>query len=435
MPYRTPHTSTEALIPRRAGPLLSACAAIALTVAVSACGSSGTSGSSQASASAHQTIIFATAGLGAEGQATRAEIRAFEKVHPNIRVKVLQLAATSDNAYQQVTHYLEAGDSTPDVIDADTAWPAAFARAGWILPLSAHGISPSILLPGAVAAGTYQDKLYAAMWYFNAEGLYYRTDLVKQAPRTPQQLVADAQSALKKDPHLREGLAFEGMKYEGFVTVFIDLMGAFGGGLNPVHFDTPGNLKALQFLHDLVYKYKVAPQAATGWSEQNVQNAFLSGQAAFATNWPYIQSLVNAKGSSVVGKTAFVAFPSVTGRGVATIASDSLSINAKSSHVAADVEFVKWLLNPGQQIQRAIISGDPPTVKTAYTGTLYRKAPYFRADLKVFQAGVPRLVSPNYLQISADVQDMLSSVLANQASPAQALKQTASQLASAAQQS
>jgi hypothetical protein len=43
---------------------------------------------------------------------------------------------------------------------------------------------------------------------------------------------------------------------------------------------------------------------------------------------------------------------------------------------------------------------------------------------------VPRLVSPDYLQISTDVQNMLSSVLANQTAPAQALSQTAAELAS-----
>ncbi len=420
---------------RRRGAAVSLPAAVVLAVALSACGSSGSPASSQTPASAKQTIIFATAGLGAEQKASEAEIKAFEKVHPTITVKLLQLASTSNDAYQQVTHYLEAHSSTPDVIDADTAWPASFARAGWILPLDAHGISPSILLPKAVASGTYLGKLYAAMWYFNAEGLYYRTDLVKQPPKTPQQLVSDAQQALKKDPKLREGLAFEGMKYEGAVTVFIDLMGAFGGGLNPGHFDTPGNLKALEFLHNLVYTDKIAPQAVTGWSEQNVQDAFVSGQAAFATNWPYLQSLVNAKGSAVVGKTGFVPFPSVSGSGVATVASDALVINAKSQHTAADVEFVKWLLNPSQQINRAVASGDPPTVSAAYTAALYSKAPYFRADLNVFKAGVPRLVSPDYLQISADVQDMLSSVLANQASPAAALQSTAAQLAALKAQS
>jgi multiple sugar transport system substrate-binding protein len=408
-------------------------AAIVLAVVLAACGSSGgSSPGGQVSASAKQTIVFATAGLGSEAQATTAEIKAFEKVHPNIKVKVLHLAATSNDAYEQVVHYFEASSSTPDVVDSDTAWPASFARAGWILPLSSYGISSSALLPKAVASGTYLGKLYAAMWYFNAEGLYYRTDLVKTPPKTPQQLVTDAETALKSDHSLKEGLALEGMKYEGFVTVFIDLMGAFGGGLNPAHFDTPGNLQALDFLHNLLYDYKITPQAVGGWSEQNVQDAFTSGQAVFATNWPYLQALVNAKGSAVIGKTGFVPFPSVSGSGVATVASDALVINTKSSHRAADVDFVKWMLSPAQQIRRAIISGDPPSVKAAYTSALFKQAPYFRADLAVFNAGVPRLVSPNYLQISSDVQAMLSSVLANQASPAQALKQTASQLASLA---
>lgn len=424
---RPRHVFSRACRPKSA---LSVSAALVLAVALSACGSSGSSSGSQISASTKQTIVFATTGLGAEAQATAAEIKAFEKVHPNITVKVQQLAATSNDAYQQVVHYFEAGDAVPDVVDADTAWPASFARANWILPLSSAGISPSVLLPKARASGTYEGKLYAAMWYFNAEGLYYRTDLVKQPPKTPQQLVADAESAVKADPHLREGLALEGMKYEGFVTVFIDLMGAFGGGLNPAHFDTPGNLKALEFLHNLVYQYKVTPQAVAGWSEQNVQDAFVSGQAAFATNWPYLQSLVNAKGSSVVDKTGFVPFPSENGAGVATVASDALVINAKSAHRAADVAFVKWMLNPGQQINRAVTSGDPPSVAAAYTSALFSKAPYFRADLNVFKAGVPRLVSPDYLQISTDVQNMLSSVLANQTAPAQALSQTAAELAS-----
>lgn len=404
-----------------------ACAAALVACSGGASAAPGQAGG-QTPASARQTITFATAALGAELQATKNEISAFEKAHPNITVKLQQLASTSDQAYQQVTHYFIAGTSTPDLIDADTAWPAAFAHAGWIIPLDKY-VSPGALLPGAASAGTYNGKLYAAMFYFNAEGLYYRTDLVKRPPTTPQQLVADAQAALKQDQSLKEGLAFEGSKYEGAVTVFIDLMGAFGGGLNPARFDTPANLQALQFLHDLVYKYKIAPQAVTGWTEQNVQEAFTSGQAAFATNWPYVESMVNAKGSAVVHKSGYVPFPSLSGKGVATLASDALVINVHSTHRPAAAELLRWLLSPAQQTARAIISGDPPSVRAAYTSQLFSKAPYFRTDLQVFQTGVPRLVSANYLQISSDIQDMLSSVLANQVSPAQALKSTAGQLA------
>jgi multiple sugar transport system substrate-binding protein len=418
------HVSVKRRRGRPARPLAAVSLISAALTALAAC--AGSSGSTPTAATAHQSITFATAALGSELSATKAEITSFEKAHPNITVRLVQLASTSNDAYQQLTHYFIAGSSTPDVIDADTAWPASFARAGWIIPLTKY-VSTGALMPDAAAAGTYQGKLYAAMFYFNAEGLYYRSDLVKQAPKTPQDLVADAQAALHADPTLKEGLAFEGSKYEGAVTVFIDFMGAFGGGLNPAHFDTPANLQALQFLHDVVYKYKIAPGAVTGWTEQNVQEAFTSGQTAFATNWPYVESLM--PGSAVAGKAGYVPFPSQSGAGVATLASDALVINSHSTHIAADAEFIQWLLTPGQQITRAIASGDPPSVKAAYTSALFSKAPYFQTDQQVFKAGVPRLVSANYLQISSDIQDMLSSVLANQASPAQALQTTAQKLA------
>src|SRR6202050_2425895 len=153
---RPRHVFSRAHRPKSA---LSVSAALLLAVALSACGSSGSSSGSQISVSTKQTIVFATAGLGAEAQAPAAEVKSFEKVHPNITVKVQQLAATSNDAYQQVVHYFEAGDSTPDVVDADTAWPASFARANWILARSSAGISAGVLLPKARASGTDGGKL------------------------------------------------------------------------------------------------------------------------------------------------------------------------------------------------------------------------------------------------------------------------------------
>jgi len=413
----------------------SAALALALCAALApaACGGGG-SGPQQVPLGARQTIVFAVQGgisasLGSEGRATGQEIAAFEKAHRGITVQVLPLSEDVNTSYQQVTQRFLAGSSTPDLVDSDSSWPAAFARAQWITPLTHFGLDPAAFLPGAVAATTYQGQLYAAYWYYNVEGLYYRTGLVHSPPTTPQALVADAQQALRKDPSLREGLAFEGNKYEGLVTVFIDFLGAFGGKLDPANLDTPANLKALQFLHDVVYADHIAPQAVTSWTEQNVQDAFVSGQAAFATNWPYLLGLAEAKGSSVAGQTGFIPFPSQTGKGVATLASDVLTVNARSTHLAADAALVKWLLSPAQQTARAIESGDPPSVRAAYTRALFKSAPYFQVDEKVFAAAVPRLVSPNYHQISADIQAMLSSVLANSQTPAQALKATAQQVA------
>jgi len=134
----------------------SAVAAMALvTLGVAACGSGSSGGASggasgQVSASAKQTIVFATAGLGTEGTATQAAITAFEKLHPNITVTILNLSSSATVAEQQEVKYFLAGASTPDVLYTDVTWPSAFARSGWIANLSSFHPDASAFFNGQV---------------------------------------------------------------------------------------------------------------------------------------------------------------------------------------------------------------------------------------------------------------------------------------------
>src|ERR1700722_8719560 len=91
------------LASRRARGTLVLTAAIALAAAVGCSSSSaGSSGSGQVSGTAKQTIVFATQGLGSEGTATQAAVKAFEKANPNIKVDILSLSPISDVALQQL---------------------------------------------------------------------------------------------------------------------------------------------------------------------------------------------------------------------------------------------------------------------------------------------------------------------------------------------
>jgi multiple sugar transport system substrate-binding protein len=428
----------RAWLRRAVGSLL----AISPVLLLAACGSSSNSSSSTAQAAAkasagRQTIVWAvqggvSGGVGSEGLASRDVIANFERAYPNIKVQVLALSSDADTALQTVNQHFIAGDSAPDLIDSDPTWVAPFANAGFIAPLQPLGISTSWFLPGEVSQGSFHGKLYGVFWYDGAEGLYYRTDLVKSPPKTPMQLVADAQAAMKADPKLKEGIAFEGMKYEGAVTVFNDLMAAFGGKYDPANLDTPQNVAALQFLHDLVYKYKVASTAVTSWDEGGADKAFQAGQAAFETNWPFALQEINTKGALLYKKANFAPFPTVSGVGTATQGGNELVVNAKTKHLAAVETFVKYILSPSQQRLRAVVSGDPPAVTSAYTTALFSKAPYFQTDLNVFKVGNPRPVLPRYKEISTYIQDMISAVLANQESPAAALKSTAAKIQSLA---
>jgi multiple sugar transport system substrate-binding protein len=415
---------------RRPFPLVSVVVVVAMLGA--ACSNGGGAKPNQTPLSAKQTIVFATQGLGTEGAATKSAVAAFEKANPNIKVQLLVLSPTANNAYQQLTQRFIAGSSTPDVITADVIWPATFARAGWIAPLDTFQPDNGAFFPGQVAAGQYNGHTYAIPWFINAEGVYYRTDLVPTPPSSPQALVQAAKAAMAKDSSLKEGLAFEGAKYEGAVTAFVNFLGGFGGKLDPNALNTPQNVQALTFMRDTIYKYGITPQAATGWQESNVQDAYLSGQTPFAMNWPYIFALAEASNSPVKGKTGWIPFPSQVGTPAAALGGDELAINVKSQHQAAAWKFIQYLTSASVQIDRAVSAGDPPSLQSAYNSTLFSKAPFYRDEVAVFKVATPRPVNPNYPKISDALQTMLSSVLSNQETAQQGLSSAATTVKQAA---
>jgi multiple sugar transport system substrate-binding protein len=398
--------------------------AIALTASVSLIAACGGGGSG--SADGKETITVALTGLGPEGEATDAAIKAFEKANPTIKVNVQVLSTDATQYKQQIQQRLVAGSGAPDVFKMDGIYGAAFAKSGWLLDLAKVKADTSRFLPTSLTAGQYEGKTYAVPWFANTEGLFYRTDLVKTPPTTPEELVTAAQQARKDDPKVKYGLAFEGAKYEGVITAFMALAGGFGGELDPADLDTPQNQQAMHFMDDAIHKYKISPSAVTGWKEGEVQQAFSSGQAAFAINWPFVFS--TTKGTPTEGKVGFVPF---AGKG-ATLGTEMLAINAKSSHTAAAWKLLQYLTSKDVQVTRALTTGNPPSVAAAYSPELFKQAPYFKEVEKVAKLAVQRPVSPNYPEISDQLQTMLSSVVSNLTAPDNALSDAAPEVRDAA---
>jgi multiple sugar transport system substrate-binding protein len=383
-------------------------AAAALATGAAACSSSG---SSSVAANATQTIVFAESGLGTEGTQTQAAINAFEKANPNIKVSVQVLSSDSTTYLSQLEHDFIAGSSTPDVFESDVTYPAKFAQAGWVLPLTQFHVNTSQFFPTEVAAGTFNSTLYAVPWFDNPEGLFYRTDLVKTPPTSPAQVVSDAEAAMKADKSLKEGLAFEADKYEGAITAFLTVDSAFGGKLDPSNINTAGNAAALSWLHDAIYVNKIAPQAVTGWQEGQVQEQFSSGYTAFAIDYPFVEAQTPA--ASVKGHIGYIPFPAGSGGTPgAALGGEMLAINAKTAHSAAAYKLIQYLTSPSVETARAIAVGDPPSLPSAYTSTLYASAPYFQNVKTLNTYAAPRPVNPNYLTVSSDIQTLFSSVYA-----------------------
>jgi multiple sugar transport system substrate-binding protein len=389
-----------------------ACAAL-LSLAACSSSTSATQQSAnitQQSASTRQTITFAISGLGSEGQYTETQVSEFEKLHPNIHVAVEVLSSDSTVFLSQVDNAFAAGSATPDLVESDITYTAEWAAAGYLQPV---GCPPAQFNQGIISTGRYRGKLYSCPWFLNVEGLWYRTDLVPAPPSTAQQVVTDAEHALSTDHQLREGIAFEGDRYEGAITAYLMLDKAFGGSLNNLSdVDTQQNVAALNFLHSLIYRYRVAPGDVAAYQERQTGDDFAHGYAAFAVNWPYLAGLPLAP--AVRGHVGFIPFPPAPGGspGVA-LGGEVLSVNAKSPHLAAVSKLIGFLTSPAQETARAIAVADAPAVPAAYTASLFASALIFKTVQAMAPIAAARPVTAEYLNVSADLQDLIASAYAS----------------------
>jgi multiple sugar transport system substrate-binding protein len=364
----------------------------------------------QQSALATQTITFAISGLGSEGQYTEAQVSEFERLHPNIHVAVEALSSDSTTFLSQVDDAFAAGSPAPDLVESDITYTAGWAAAGYLQPVNCP---PGQFNQGMISTGKYQGKLYSCPWFLNVEGLWYRTDLVPVPPATAQQVITDAAIALSADPQLREGIAFEGDKYEGAITAYMMLDKAFGGSLsNLSNVDTPQNVAALNFLHSLIYQYRVAPKGVDAYQEGQSGDDFAAGYAAFSIDWPYAAGLPLAP--AVKGHVGFIPFPPAPGGSPgAALGGEVLSVNAKTPHAATADKLIDFLTSPAQETARAIAVADAPAVSAAYTQSLLANAPIFKAVQAMARIAATRPVTPEYPYVSADLQELISSAYAN----------------------
>src|SRR5678815_2701016 len=109
-------------------------------------------------------------------------------------------------------------------------------------------------LPGAAEAVIVEGKTFAVPWYVDVGVLYYRTDLVPEAPRTFEELCDGAAKAVASGG-VRAGYVWQGRQYEGVVCNAYEAIWGHGGPTmkdGRVMLDTPEARDALAYMKSLL---------------------------------------------------------------------------------------------------------------------------------------------------------------------------------------
>ena len=379
-----------------------------------------------------RVLTFSGSVVGREGEVIARQIARFQRQHPALRVEIRPTPDAADVRHQLYVQWLNARVSEPDVLQLDVIWTAEFAAAGWIAKLDRFSPPVSDLFAAAVTADRWNGSLFALPWFIDVGMLYRRADLVPEAPADLAALSAQAGIAMETGA-VPLGFVWQGARYEGLVTVFLEHLGAFGGhildGSGRVAVDSDAAVQALTFMRDAIYVDAIVPAAVLGWQEEQTRFAFQNGQAVFMRNWPYAFPLAQDHAqSSVAGRVAVSPMPGTAGGApTAALGGASLAINAHSDQIDDAYRLMLFLMEPEQMIERARIAGQYPTRPDLYrSGALDTVLTIAPADaLAIIERATPRPVTPVYSQLSEILQVSLHRALTRQREPRDALREAA----------
>jgi len=382
-------------------------------------------------------LTFAGSAVGREGDAIRQLLERFQTLHPGIRVDVQSTPDAADHRHQLYVQWLNARAADPDVLQLDVVWAPEFAAAGWILDLDRFRPQTDGFFPATLTANRWNGALYALPWFVDVGMLYWRTDLMARAPADLDELRQTAARGMR-DRAIPFGLVWQGARYEGLVTVFLEQLGAFGGAIvdsdGRVAVDSDRAVEALTFMRDSIYVDGIIPAAVLTWQEEQARLAFQNGQAVFMRNWPYAYSLLQDPAQSrVAGRFGIAPMPAGPGGApTAALGGSVLAINAHSGDADAAYQLIDYLLEPAQLLERARIAGQYPPRPAMYDSLELAEALRIAPSeaRRIIERAVPRPATPIYSELSQILQIALHRALTRQQEPRAALQQAATDMRS-----
>ena len=153
--------------------------------------------------------------------------RCSDESNGRYQIDIELLPTDASQAREQLVRRLGAEDSTIDVIGMDVVWTAEFANAGWLREFT--GSEAQKVTKGTfdsvVDTARFEGKLYGAPFNSNTQLLWYRTDEIKQPPKTWEEMIDEAEKIGPSGGLIQ----VQANQYEGYTAWFNALLESAGG--------------------------------------------------------------------------------------------------------------------------------------------------------------------------------------------------------------
>ena len=391
-------------------------------------------------------------------------IKNFEKQYPGIQIELLddpEFIYTTDNVEVIYTSDLQNGAPQYDLIYMDIIWVSGFAEKGWLKDLSEFISTEELseFLTSEVEAGHYQNRLYRIPFRSDVGMIFYNKRLLEKGgyqlpeelPKTLKRL-KEISKDLQRQQIAKWGYLWQGRKYEGLITTFVEVLDSYGGywidldkdndNAEKVGLDKDAAVKAIKFLRDIitpniittqvesssegeVFDQEISPSYVLSSSEQKSFEEYEVGETVFLRGWSYFWKLANRAESPLKGDFEVIPASSFKGRGCR--GGWGFGMAQKTKHPKEAWQAIQYFTSEAIQRQFVLDSGYLPSRKALFEdAAILKQYPHFSKLLKTLEANsVFRPQFFDYDQASKILQAYLWEVLVGEQTPENAMKQAA----------
>ena len=306
-------------------------------------------------------------------------VQAFERTHPNIKVKIVGIPWTAEGTAQ-----LEAALSARtgiNVLSVNTADLARFVRAGWLAPIDPYltDDDKADFYASGLEAAAVDGKIYAWPLWVSAVAIYANPAIFQERgvalstldkPWTWAEFVAAAQQLTFQRPDGTAVYGFSASAPPGAV-VYLPLIYIDGGRIlspDAKRFvqNAAEGVSALQKISDLAHVQRVTPPDFGLADQALVRSRFISGTVAMVMDTPNFIPDMEKRGAT------FVAMPVPMGQLGKTVTTGAFGLYGIANvsdpeQLKAANEFARYLTS--SQVARDVLNyQQAPGLRRSNTG-------------------------------------------------------------------
>jgi multiple sugar transport system substrate-binding protein len=376
--------------------------------------------------------FFSWVGNSPEMKKTAAE---FHKLHPNITIKFENVPA--EQAGQVLTTRI-AGNNAPDVAYVNASDTADYASRGAAVDLTDYISRSDVVKPDDYVDAfktfvTYKDKMWGLPQGGETTGLFYRTDLFKEAgidapPKTWEEFQADAEALTDtaKDQYGYELFASESAYY------WYPWLYQAGGDLlsedGEILFTSDAAKKAADFYVNLA---KYSPPDYLNSNSYDGRVAFAEGQVGMYMAGAWFAGTLSDEFPDIDGKWATAPLPEGPAGCKTTIAGDALVMMDQTKNPDAAWLWMEYLSSP-KQLALATYKTEgtllPPLTSLLEGPEITQEKPVLKGFIDLMDCGVASTVSnPKFPRVETILNEELGKAIYGDQTAEEALDNTAQQ--------